>query len=196
MTRVELRIRKTGLMPFYSLLEIGVGLQANTGCTLRVFLCGQLGLSEEYLENRIQTLLLDYRPVDDVDTARIRNGATLALSAAMPGLVGATMRKGGRYAAFRQSISQGVETDDRRRSQGRVTLKVFNLIAQEIGQGLLASGVEVRGSDLAWAVGRSLESSADTIVGARLDGQSVSPDMAFFSSLSAKPVWLSLLAAD
>ena len=195
MVRIDMQVREAGLNPFYSLLEIGVVVKADTGCTLRDFICGQLGLSGDYLDNRIQTLFLDARPVDDVDTAVIRDGATLALSAAMPGLVGATMRKGGRYAAFRQGISQPADTNDECRTQGRVTLKLFNMIAKEIGRNLLASGAEVKGSDLAWAVGRSKEIAADAIVEIRMDGQSVSPDAAFFSSLSAQPVWLTLLAA-
>jgi hypothetical protein len=180
--------------PFYALLEKGVGLQANTGCSLRDFLCGQIGLSDDYLDNRIQTLFLNARPVDDVKTAVIRDGDTLALSAAMPGLVGATMRKGGHYASLRQGISQQADTGDRCQARGRVTLKMFNMVAKEVGGHLLSRGVEVNGSDLERAFRRSVEGAA--IASARLDGNPVSPDTALFSSLSAQPIWLTLLPTD
>jgi hypothetical protein len=133
---------------FYSLLEKGVVLTTRTGCTLRDFLCGQLGLSDDYLDQRVQTLFLDARPVDDVDRAVVRDGAILALSAAMPGLLGATMRKGGRYAAFRKDISQHDDECGICETSGRVTLKLFNMVAKEVGGGLLEGGVEVDGSDL------------------------------------------------
>ena len=196
MIRLDLQVRQAGMTPFYALLEKGVRMQANIGCSLRDFLCGQLGLSGEYLDNRIQTLFLNARPVDDVDRALISDGAILALSAAMPGLVGATMRKGGRYAAFRQAISEGADAADQCETRGWVTLKMFNMVAQEIGQDLLARGVEVDGGDLARTAGHCVESYAGTILGARMDGNPVSPNMAFFASLSTHPVWLTLHASD
>jgi len=47
------------------------------------------------VKHDIKVLFLDYSPVDDLDAAIIKDGAILALSAAMPGLVGAAMRKDG-----------------------------------------------------------------------------------------------------
>lgn len=56
---------------------------------------GVLGLPHFYVEERIQTLLLNGLAVDDPDTAVLESGARLALSAAMPGVLGATLRRGG-----------------------------------------------------------------------------------------------------
>jgi len=45
------------------------------------------GLDEDYVTQRISTIFLDGKPVDDIDTLLVRDGAVLSLSAAMPGLV-------------------------------------------------------------------------------------------------------------
>jgi hypothetical protein len=86
---------------FFQLLQQGFAVKVQAGCSVKTLLCEQLGLSPEYLEERIQTIFLDGRPVDDVNSAIIEDGSTLALSAAMPGLAGATLRKGGYYAPMR-----------------------------------------------------------------------------------------------
>jgi len=90
---------------FFQLMQRGFMVKIRVGCSIKSLLCNQLGLSQEYLEERIQTILLDGRPVDDVESAIVKQESTLALSAALPGLVGATLRKGGYYAPLRSHIS-------------------------------------------------------------------------------------------
>ena len=192
MIRLQLHVDASGLHLFYSLLEKGVVLTTRTGCTLRDFLCGQLGLSDDYLDQRVQTLFLDARPVDDVDKAVVRDGSILALSAAMPGLLGATMRKGGRYAAFRKDISQHDDECGICETSGRVTLKLFNMVAKEVGGGLLEGGVEVDGSDLQRIADRYPDEMNRRIKKARMDDRAVTPDTALFSSLSKERVCLSV----
>ncbi len=192
MYRLHLYIDASCASRFYPLLEKGVVLSANTGCTLRDFLCGQLGLSDEYLDQRVQTLFLDARPVDDVDTAVVRDGSILALSTAMPGLLGASMRKGGRYAALRKDISQPVDNCGICETSGRVTVKLFNMVAREVGNRLLAAGVEVAGSDLQRIAARYPTDLSSTIRSARTGEHQITPDMAFFSTLSKRRVWLTL----
>jgi hypothetical protein len=186
MIEVELGVDAASLPPFFSLLEKGVVLSAVTGCTLREFLCGQLGLSQAYLDQRIQTLFLDARPVDDVDAAVVQDGCTLALSAAMPGLLGATMRKGGRYAAFRRDISQ--QSDEKRavEKSGRVTVKMFNMVARELGGRILEKGVEIHGRDLQQIAERIHAVSSGAVVEARLDGQKTAVDADLFPSLASQ----------
>lgn len=147
-TRLELWIEEAGLSFFLPLLEKGVLLPARTGCSIRDFFCGQLGVAENYLDQRIQTLFLNSRPVDNVDTAVIQDGSILAMSAAMPGLLGATMRKDGWYATFRKDISQPVQHFTPHQADGTVRVKLFNMVAKEIGGILLARGVRVDGTDL------------------------------------------------
>ena len=192
MIKLHLHIEPSGLPLFYSLFEKGVILSTSTGCTLRDFLCGQLGLSSDYLDQRVQTLFLDARPVDNVDTALVKDGSTLALSAAMPGILGATMRKGGRYAAFRKDISQSTDECGICETSGRVTLKLFNMVAKEVGGRLLEAGVEIDGKDLERTAERHAEKVERAIHTARRDDRDIEPDKLFFSSLSEHRLLLSV----
>lgn len=193
MIRLDLHVDVSSIFLFSSLLEKGVILPANTGCTLREFLCGQLGITDDYLNQRVQTLFLDARPVDDVDTTMVRDGAILALSAAMPGLLGATMRKGGRYAAFRKDISQHADACGICETSGRVTVKLFNMVAREVGSRLLEAGVEVDGRDLQRIADRFPEELGRSIREARMDDRKISADTDLFSSLSQHRVLLSVV---
>ena len=195
MIRLHLQVDPSGIPLFFSLFEKGVILSAKIGCTLRDFLCRQLGVSDDYLDQRVQTLFLDFRPVDDVDTAMVRDGATLALSAAMPGLLGATVRKGGRYAAFRKDISQHADACGICETPGRVTVKLFNMVARELGPGLLEAGVEVDGRDILSIVERNTGNPADMIRKARMEDHELTPDRALFSTLSESRVFLSVRIA-
>ncbi len=125
------------------LLRGGVRVNALTGTSVRAFLCEQLGLTEEYVEERISTIFLDGKPVDNMNEAVLHDGQVLALSAAMPGLVGATMRRGGFYAAFRSAITYHPDNIDDRSASGEIILKLFNMVAEEIGSRILGRGIIV-----------------------------------------------------
>ena len=133
---------------FFIFLRQGVELEGQIGCSAGEFLCQQYGVSPEYLDQRIQTIFLDGRPVDDINTARIRSGSRLALSAAMPGLAGATLRKGGFYASLRSQISFTEEKSPLPKERGKIVLKLFNHVAKELGPALLEKGVWIRGEEL------------------------------------------------
>lgn len=125
-----------------------VPVPAGTPRTLRHFLLEVLGLTPAYVEERIQTILLDGLVVDGLDTL-LYPGARLALSAAMPGVVGATLRKGGHYAPMRAGITLRPNTPsvsgqphNETAAQGFwVELRCFNDIAREVGPALLRKGV-------------------------------------------------------
>jgi hypothetical protein len=131
---------------FLKLTERGFKLQIKTGLTIRELLCQHLSISEDYVDNRIQTIFLDGKPVDDVDTASLENGSRLALSAAMPGLVGITFRKGGFYAALRETISYTKTENPDFKGAGEIILKLFNMVAKELGPELLAKGIRIDGN--------------------------------------------------
>jgi hypothetical protein len=196
MNRLHLTISNHAVNRFIPLLEKGVGLTIETGCTLRDLLCGQIGLSDEYLDHRIQTLFLNFRPVDDVDKTIINDGSTLALSSAMPGILGATMRKGGRYAPFRESISHKQEKNDNKGETGAITIKMFNMVAVEVGFQLLERGVEVDGASLFRVVAQFPGKLPESIKKMSLDGQIVDPEAALFNSLSKAPVQLTVKLND
>jgi len=112
------------------------------GCSLEDLLCGQFQLDATYVDRRITTIFLDGKPVDAVGSARIREGSVLALSAAMPGLAGAILRRGGALAILRGNLPRA-EGDDREAPgrDGVITLKLFNLLGPELAPGFLRRGV-------------------------------------------------------
>ena len=138
--------------------------------------CRRGGIAADYLKERVQTLFLNGRAMDDPAAAVVTDGSIIALSAAMPGLAGAVLRRSGRYAAMRRPISHeagGTAVD--RRARITVTLKLFNLIARELGPGFLAGGIRIDAGDLRDFLerqGRWLWTEGDT---AALDGREVAP---------------------
>jgi hypothetical protein len=148
METVSLHLPVNQLGAFFPLLQKGVTVPATVGCTLRSLLCDQLAIPSEYVTNRITTLFLDNSPVDDLDRTIIHNGSRVTLSAAMPGLVGATMRRGGFYAALRQGISHVTEETAALDVDGTVRIKLFNLLLAELGPLLLARGIILENPEL------------------------------------------------
>jgi hypothetical protein len=133
---------------FFLILQEGLAIKARVGCTVKELLCQQLGVSPEYLEERIQTIFLNGNPIDDVTSAYVRSGSTIALSAALPGLAGATLRKGGYYAPLRSQISFRPANDIEAPHEGLVLIKLFNLSLKELGPLFLSQGVLVNGKSL------------------------------------------------
>ena len=136
------------LPAFYPILQQGVKVPATVGCTLKSLLCDQFAIPADYVTDRITTVFLDNRPVDDLDRTIVQDGSRVTLSAAMPGLVGATMRRGGFYAALRQGISHVVGSGAAAGASGTVRVKLFNLLLSELGPILLARGLLLERSEL------------------------------------------------
>lgn len=145
---LTLTVESRMLPIFYRLLQNGFEVEIEVGCSVRTLLFAILGLETSYIEERIQTIFLDGETVDDIDTAVVRDGSVLALSAAMPGLIGAVLRKGSYYAAMRREISHKKEIESTSSRKGRVTVKLFNLVNRELGPFFLERGVWVGESDL------------------------------------------------
>jgi len=137
----------TLLAQFFLLLQQGVKIRRRTGCSVNVFLREEMGVAPEIME-RIQSIMLDGRPVDDITTALVHDGSTLALSAAMPGLVGATLRRGGAYSSLRGAITYHETGGACAPVEGWVGIKIFNLLMAALGPDILGRGVLVRSSDL------------------------------------------------
>lgn len=173
---LDVHIDKGRISDFVVLLRTGFRVKAQVGCNVKDFLCGQMGLATDYYENRIQTLFLNSKPVDNPETARVRDGATLALSAAMPGLVGATMRKGGHYGRMRGSITHMDDGQTCGEAVGWVTLKLFNMILKELGPYFLSQGIWLN-SKVVQAFFKEQASNLDSHI-KRVDwnGEKISPD--------------------
>jgi hypothetical protein len=138
-----------GRLPaWYVFMRRGFRMAAPAGRTVREILCGQVGVPSDYLDNRVQTLFINGQPVDDVDRTVMAPGDELSLSAAMPGLAGASLRKGGHLAAFRDSISYRPQVSDSNAPECLITIKLFNFVAVELGPLFLNQGLLVPRRDL------------------------------------------------
>jgi hypothetical protein len=146
---LNLTVPPERLACFFPLLQKGFALAFLAGCPIRAFLRNGLSLTDEYIEARIQTVFLDGKPVDDIDEALIRVGSTLALAPAMPGLMGAMLRRGGYYAPMRSGITHRGDAAPPGIGQGRITVKLFGMAPRELGPQLLERGIEVDAGDLA-----------------------------------------------
>ena len=172
-SRIILEIDEALSTRFAPLFSKGVGVKARTGCSIEEFICGQLDIPAEYLEERIQTIFLDGQPVDDYRTANVRDGSLLALSAAMPGLVGAVMRRGGYFASLRQTITYRADPSEMREQEGLVTVKLFNLTVRELGPLMLKHGIFIEADDLVDVLTHFETSFRKGCRSARYDGDTI-----------------------
>ncbi|MDP2157418.1 MAG: hypothetical protein Q8K68_06895 [Nitrospirota bacterium] len=131
---------------FFLLLQQGVVIRRRINCSIATFLREELAADTETIE-QIQSIILDGKPVDDLEAALIKDGSTLALSAAMPGLVGATLRRGGTYSSFRNAITYHETGEMAAPGEGCVRIKLFNLLMAGLGPGLLQRGVFLESAD-------------------------------------------------
>jgi len=147
--KLRLHLRREASGDLSPLLQGGVGLELPAGTTVQGLLRSVVGLSPEYVGERVATVFLDGKPVDDLQSAVLMPGSVLALSAAMPGLVGGTMRRGGPLASMRSGVSYRPAAGD---GDGRpvvIRVKVFNLLVEELGPPLLERGILVTSDRLA-----------------------------------------------
>lgn len=162
------------LPAFSPLLQRGVWLRAQTGCSVASLLSEQFGIAADYVIERVTTLFLDFKPVDDLETAYVHDGSTLALSSAMPGLVGTTMRRGSHLAAMRGDIS--CRSRQRAESKmGRIRVKLFNLLITELGATLLAQGIQLSNAELKIIIDELDDNFWQDFGVAILDGRQIDP---------------------
>jgi hypothetical protein len=175
-TRVSLTVTEALLGKFCLLTGGGFTIHPRIGCTLRGLLCRDLGVKPGYVDDRIQTILLNGKVVDDPDAAIVTAGSTVALSAAMPGIAGAMLRKSGYYAPMRSELScdQG-EEGSAADVEGDVVVKLFNLLQQELGPGLLRRGIQIPGPALGELLRRRPAAFRSGILTAEVEGKPVAP---------------------
>lgn len=147
-TRLGLAIDENQLHHLFLILQSGFFLKIQVGCTLKTFLMVEIGLNQEFIEERIQTIFLDGQVVDDLGSAIIKDGSSLALSSAMPGLVGAAMRRGGFYGALRSSITYREKGQPDQLHDGTVQIKLYNLLMADLGPLFFRKGIYVSSSFL------------------------------------------------
>ena len=161
---------------FFGLLRSGFIVDLTVGCSLEHMLCDQLEIAPDYLRDRAQTVFLNSSPVDDLASASVPDGAVISLSAAMPGLNGAVMRRGGPLSEMRRSISHAPDQVDSQLSPGRITLKLFNLVAKELGSHFLTRGVVVSSRALGELLMQQPRSFWQSVKSAAIDGSPCEAD--------------------
>ncbi len=146
-TRISLVMGKELAGEFFPILQRGFGVMALVPCTIRELLCDQLGLEVTYVSERITTIFLDGRAIDSMNEV-VGEHSLIALSAAMPGLAGATLRRGSYYAAMRSAIAARDNEKSATRRIGMIRIKLFNLMLQDMADRFLKRGIFVSAADL------------------------------------------------
>ncbi len=160
------------LSAFFLLLQQGVWVNIQTGYSVASLLTEQFGITENYIIERVTTLFLDFKPVDDLKTSYVNDGSTLALSSAMPGLVGTTMRRGSHLAAMRGDISYQAQAHEVG-GTGHVRIKLFNTVMTELGATILAQGIRLASHELESLLSKQNDSFWQNSGGMTLDGQTI-----------------------
>ena len=132
--------------------------------------------------------------MDDPVTAVVKDGSVLALSAAMPGLVGATFRKGGRYSWMRNSISHSDDNDVTAGKTGWVTVKLFNMILKELGPFFLEAGVWLKGEAIREFFTDRASRLAGDIQSVILNGREVAPETLLKIEWQEDPIYIKVLS--
>lgn len=172
---LDLFLEEDYLPSFYSLLQFGVRVKAQVGKSVNATFIQEFGLDSKHID-QIQTVFVDGKAVDDLDASVIRDGSVLALSSAMPGLVGATLRRGSYYAAMRSQITAAETQGTVAPQQGTITLKLFNLVLRELAPIFLKRGIwmekEVLHDFLASQAGDVWKNCKEAF----LDGRQIAPE--------------------
>jgi len=123
-------------------------VKVECGKPLSDLLYNQFHIPFEYVRLEIKVIFLESSPVDNLETAIIKDGATLALSAAMPGLVGAAMRRDGELNWMRSGISYQESETEHREEPGLLKIKLFNKVMADLGESFLRRGVYLQSTYL------------------------------------------------
>jgi hypothetical protein len=158
-------------------------LQVPGGSTLRELL-ETAGFSADYLEKKVQTAFIDGQAIDNFQSSSVGTGTVIALSAAMPGLAGAILRKGSPISALRSRGAAEKDSDRPHVPAVLVRLKLFNVVAEDMGPGFLRAGAVFSGSDFQDFLSIRRGLLRDTIVDAEFNGKAMPADRLFEYSFS------------
>lgn len=139
-TAIQFYIKHSLLHVFYPALQEGFLVKGCIGCSIKDFL-HSCGIDKDYIINTIQTVFLNSKPVDDLEHTLISDGSVLSLSGAMPGLVGAVMRKKSPFQSFRKTISYTQQNTIIENREGFITIKLFNAILRDTAPVFLQKGI-------------------------------------------------------
>ncbi len=137
-------IKSAGTNFFTALLQQGFRIRTSGRTSVIDLLEKYYLIEKSYIESTVSTIFVNGKPVDEPDKTILEEGDILALSGAMPGLVGAVLRSGSSLRSLRDSItykSKKIHSSDK---SIIVTIKLFNRLTREIGPVCLARGIEIQ----------------------------------------------------
>jgi len=170
---LNLSVKENAVPAFFRILQKGFFIKVQVGCSINELFCGQFGMSPEYFEERVQTVFLNGNPVDETRSAIVKDGSRIALSGAMPGLVGAVLRKGGFYSSLRSGISYREKDKIKSSGKGIIFLKIFNLLLKDLGPAFLKKGILVEGKDIHSFFQKQSEDFWKGFGSAKVDGRDI-----------------------
>lgn len=170
-----LTVKPQRLEDFFLLLQQGFDVSVLVGCTLENLFTAQWEIAPDYVTKRIATIFLDSRPIDDLAASFIKENSVVALSGAMPGLVGATMRRDGFYADLRRNITYREIIPDTPKRLARIRVKIFNLLLPELGPDFLRRGIILDTTEFAYFLKNKTANFWKDCFAAVLDGVVVAP---------------------
>ena len=160
---------------FQPIFQGGFFFRCQVGRSIENFLLRQLALSREFVADKVSTVFLNGQCVDNFASAILKNGSVVAFSSALPGLAGATLRRGGTYACLRSSITYREEEIPVQPQEGIITIKVFNLLMEELGTIFLEKGITISRSVLVDFLRVQKENFWSEVRAVQLEGVSVTP---------------------
>ena len=193
--RLSLIVVGPALRSFCRLTGNGFKVEIQAACPLRELLCERLGIEPAYLEARVQTIFLNAKAVDDPTTAVVTVGSAIGLSGAMPGIAGAMLRKRSRLSSMRSPISHVTQTTEPPTTQaGDVTVRLFNVLQQELGPNLLERGVRITGDALADLLRRQTNTVHSVVRTAEMNGEAVPISALYATDWTGREVRLRVTA--
>ena len=138
----------TVMVRLTTLLQNGIILHCPPHLAIGTFLANLPEFDVDYLTDKVQTIFLDGDAIDDLNKPFSGPTHVIALSAAMPGLAGAIFRRNSICAALRKNSGKMADDLGKGKEDIEISLKLFNVIAQEKGSALLLHGGIFRGEVL------------------------------------------------
>jgi hypothetical protein len=184
-SHISLTVERELLVEFFPILQKGFGVMALVPCTIKNLLCDQFGLSHAYVSEKITTIFLNGKATDSIEQSIVKERSTIALSAAMPGVVGATMRRGSFYASMRSAITCSEYGISGAWREGIIRVKLFNLLLIDLGPEFLNRGVIMTPSELSDFFHHNPDFNWQGCNGALINGKPVAPICLKLSDLFA-----------
>jgi hypothetical protein len=177
---------------FNEILQRGFFVINPVGISIEEFLTKQIGLSREYIGYKISTVLLDGKIVHDIGSALIKSGSVLAFSSALPGFVGASLKRGSINQPLCESSGSSEIISPDSRDRGVFCVKLYNLPMLELGPSFMRRGILLRSAGIAEFLKTQPDAFWKDCNKIFLNGEEIDPVSLDAKNLSGTYEWLRL----